>query len=119
MGLRADMLIAMKEKRFAKRLTRRMLKSHSRISARCPDLSGKALYREILLHTQMVDSSEVDQTLSQAEDSAAEWGALANDGLGFRQVVHFVVTSQHRAAGKEGTVVSFRDIVYSLIPASL
>lgn len=113
------MLLAIKETQFAKRRTRRMLKSHKKISASHPDLSGKALYREVLLHTKMVDPSEVDKTLSQAEDSAAEWGAYANDGLGFRQVVHFVVTSQYRETGNEGTVVSFRDIVYSLIPASL
>jgi len=113
------MILAMKEKHFAKRLTRRMLRSHSKVSAEHPDLSGEALYREVLLHTRLVDPSNVDQTLSQAVDSAAEWGVYANDGLGFRQVVHFVVTSQYREAGHEGTVVSFRDIVYSLIPASL
>jgi hypothetical protein len=113
------MLLAMKETHFAKRLTRRMLSSHSKVSARHPALSGKALYREILLHTQLVDPSHIDQTLSWAEDGAAEWGAHAKDGLGFRQVVLYVVTSKYRAEGHEGTVVSFRDIVYSLIPAGL
>ncbi|MCK5326097.1 MAG: hypothetical protein KAJ57_08810 [Woeseiaceae bacterium] len=113
------MFLAIKEKRFAKRVVKRLLKSHSIISAEKTALSGEALYREVLLHSQLVDPSLVDQVLWQAEDSVDEWTTHAEQELGFRQVVHFVVLSQYRAAGHTGTVVSFREIVYSLIPADL
>ena len=113
------MILAIKEKRFAKRVVKRLLKSYSAVSAEKPGLSGNALYREVLLHTKQVDPPRADQILQQAEDSVDEWTAGAKDGLGFRQVVHFFVMSQYREAGHVGTVVSFREIVYSLVPADL
>ena len=113
------MFQAIKESRFAKRVVRLLLESHLAISAKNPGLSGEPLYREVLLHTKQVDPPHADQLLQQAEDSVDEWTAGAKDGLGFRQVVHFFVMSQYREAGHVGTVVSFREIVYSLIPADL
>jgi hypothetical protein len=113
------MFLAIRETRFAKRVVRQLLKLYSAISTKNPSLSGEALYREVLLHTNLVDSSRVDQILRQAEESGDDWADRAEQGLKFRQVVHVIVLSQYRAAGHEGTVVSFRDIVYSLIPADL
>jgi hypothetical protein len=113
------MFLAIKEKRFAKRIIKRLLKSHSIVNAGDSELSGQALYREILLHAEHVDSSRVDQVLQQAEDSIDSWTTSDIHRLGFRHVVHFVVMSQYRAAGNIGTVISFRDIVYSMIPAEL
>lgn len=109
----------MRETRFAKRVVRQLLKSHSAISTKNPGLSGEPLYREILLHTNLVDPSHVDEILWQAEDSIDEWTTHSNKGLGLRQVAHFVVLSQYRAAGNVGAVVSFKEIVYSLISADL
>ena len=113
------MFLAIRETRFAKRIVRQLLKSHSAVSAKNPGLSGEPLYREVLLHTKLVDSSRVDEILWQAEDSIDEWTTHSDKGLGFRQVAHFVVMSQNRAAGNVGAVVSFKDIVYSLISADL
>jgi len=113
------LLLAVKERRFAKRVAKRLLKSYSAVSADKLDLSGKALYREVLLHTQQVEPSRVDQILRQAEDSIDEWTAPGRCGLGFREVVHFFVMLQHNEAGHKGTVVSFGEIVDALIPAHL
>jgi hypothetical protein len=113
------MFLAIRERRFAKRVVRQLLKSHSAISAKNPELSGKSLYREVLIHTGLVDPSHVDEILWQAEDSIDEWTTHSIKGLGLRQVTHFVVLSRYRAAGKMGTVVSFKEIVYSMIPADL
>jgi hypothetical protein len=60
------MFLAMRETRFAKRVVRQLLKSHSAIIAENPSLSGEPLYREILLHTKLVDPSRVDEILCQA-----------------------------------------------------
>lgn len=113
------MFLAMRETRFAKRVVRRLLKSHSAIIAKDPGLSGEPLYKEVLLHSGLVDSSRVDDVLWQAEDSVDEWTTHSKKGLGFREIAHFVALSEYRAAGNVGTVVSFKDIVYSLIPADL
>lgn len=113
------MFAAIKETRFAKRVIESLLKSHSAVTAENPGLSGEALYREILLHAQMVDPSRVDRMLWEAEDSVDEWTTHGDGGLGFRQVAHFVVISQFLAAGHKGTVVSIKNIVYTMIPAEL
>jgi hypothetical protein len=108
-----------KETRFAKGVVNRLLKSHKVISTQNPELAGGALYREVLLHSKLVSADDVDKVLSQSEDSADEWTSEAKDRLHFRQVAHFLVMSMHEAAGREGTVVSFRGIVYSLVPEDL
>lgn len=113
------MFLAFRETRFAKRIVRQLLKSHSAISGEDPGLTGEPLYREVLLHSKLVDPSRVDEILWQAEDSIDEWTTHSDKRLGFRQVAHFVVLSKHRAAGKLGTVVSFKEIVYSLISEDL
>ena len=91
----------------------------SKVSANNPGLSDKALYREVLLHTQQVDLSSIDQMLQQAEDSIDQWTASGRDGLGFREIAHFFVLTQYQATGHKGTVISFEQIVNSLIPAEL
>jgi hypothetical protein len=113
------MILAFKEKRFAKRIAKDLLKSHSVVSGEKRDLSGEALYREVLLHSQEVDPSGADRILAQVEDSVDLWTTGTTTKLTFRQVVHFVVMLQYRTAGNSGAVVSFRDIVYSIIPADL
>lgn len=113
------MFMAIKERRFAKRLVRRLLNSDSTVSAAKPDLSGKALYREILLHTEQLDATSVDGILRQAEDSVDEWTSPNRNGLGFREVAHFFVVSRYLEAGRTGTVASFRDIVNALIPENI
>jgi hypothetical protein len=113
------MFLALNEKRFAKRVIKRLLEAYLTVSAENPDLSDKALYREVLLHTQQVDLSCVDQMLQQAEDSLDQWTASGRVGLRFREVAHFFVLTQYQATGHKGTVVSIEQIVNSLIPAEL
>jgi hypothetical protein len=111
--------LAIKERRFAKRVTKRLLQSYSAVSAEKPDMSNQALYREVLLHTQQVDPPDVGRVLKQAENSVDAWTAYGREGLGLREVAHFFVMTQHQAAGHKGTVVSFGEIVNSLIPENL
>ena len=114
-----NMFLAFKERCFAKRLIKSLIESYSAVSAEKPDLSDKALYREVLLHTQQVDESSVDQMLQQAEDSIDEWTSPGRDKLGFREVVHFFILAQYTTAGHKGTIISLREIVNSLVPANL
>jgi len=113
------MLLEFREKRFARQTVRRLMHAYSSVRAASPDLSGKALYREVLLHTRQVDLATVDQLLSEAEDSVDDWTSPESNGFGLREVAHFFVMSQYLAAGHAGTVVSLRDIVHTLIPENL
>jgi len=114
-----SILLTIKEKRFAKRVTRCLLRSYAAVSVENLELSGKALYREVLLHTQQVEPARVDEILQQAEDSIDRWTAPGRSALGFREVAHFFVMLKHNEAGHKGTVVSFGKIVDTLIPAHL
>ena len=113
------MFLAIKEKRFAKRVIKRLLETYSVVSAENPGLSGKALYREVLLHTHQIEPLLVDQILQQAEGSIDQWTASGRNALGFREVAHFFALTQYKDIGHHGTVVSFEQIVNSLIPADL
>jgi hypothetical protein len=114
-----NFILTIKERHFAKRIIKHLLKSYAAVSVEKLDLSGKALYREVLLHAQQVEPSRVDQILQQAEESVDEWTAPGRSGLGFREVVHFFVMLKHIEAGHKGAVVSFGEIVDTLIPAHL
>ena len=116
---RAHMFQAMREKRFAKRIARLLLKSYSAVRAGNSELIGAALYREVLVHSEQIGSSDVEQFLQQAEDSVDLWTTDSTQELGLRQIVHFLVMSKYKSAGHVGAVVSFREIVYSLIPSDL
>ena len=118
-GRYMQFLLAIREKRFSRRAVNRRLKSHSAVSAQTPDLSGKALYREVLLHNQQINPSYVDQILRQAEESVDERTAPGREGLGFREVAYFFVVSQYVAAGHVGPVVSLRGVVDLLIRADM
>lgn len=114
-----EILRAMKEKRFAKRTVKRLLNTRLATKTENPDLSGKALYKEVLLLTRQVDESRADQILRRAEESMDEWTAPGRNELGFREVVHCFILSQYLAAGHRGTVVSLREIVDVMVPAEI
>jgi hypothetical protein len=111
--------LAYRQKQYAKRLVRQLLKSHAAIRARAPELTGASLYAEVLMHSRLVEPSRVGEMISQAEDSIDEWTTHKNKALGFREVVHFVLLSQFQGGSELGPVISFKNIVYSLVPADL
>lgn len=108
-----------RERRLARRTTKRLLQVYSEVRRAKPDLVGGALYREVLLCPADVDSSEIDEVLSQAKNSVDEWTAPGREGLGFRELVHFLIVSSYETTDDVGSVVSFRDIVDALVPRSM
>ena len=113
------MLLAMRERLFARRAIRRLLRAHSAVSATKPDLSGKDLYREILLCTRQVDEANVDRILRRAENSVDDWTAPGRPDLRFREVVHYFVFHRYIESGRAGTVVSLRTMVDALVPPNI
>jgi hypothetical protein len=110
---------ALRERRFARRFIRQLLRSYSHVHGANSDLRGRALYREVLLHSKVVGPTEVDQVLLDADNSVDEWTAPGREALGFREVAHFALVSRHRALGHAGALVSFAAIVTEMIPADL
>lgn len=111
--------LSLRERLFARRIVKRLLKSHAAVRARKPDLSGSALYREVLLHSGTVEPTQVSRWLVDAEDSVDEWTAPGRHELGLREVAHFLVMSRYQDKGKPGATISFGAIVNSLIPENL
>ena len=107
------------EKRFAKRMIRHLLDAYHNVTSDDLELSGRSLYREVLLQTQVVEPDSVDQILGMAEDSVDAWTSPGRESLGFREVVHYLVLAKYRDTGRDGSVVSFGGIVNSLVPAHL
>ena len=61
-----------RERLFASRLVKRLLKSPAAVRATKPALSGSELYREVLVHSGAVEPSQVNRWLADAEDSVDE-----------------------------------------------
>lgn len=104
---------------FAKRIAKCMLKSYTIVHAKNLSLSGRDLYKEVLLNSRQIDCRRVEQILKQVKDSTDLWTYGTLKEPGFRQIVHFLILSLYVEKGHHGATVSFRDIVYSLIPENL
>ena len=112
-------LVSIRERLFARRVVKQLLRSHAAVRATRPDLSGTALYREVLLHSGAVDAADVNRWLVDAEDSVDAWTAPGRQELGLREVAHFLVMSRYRDKGKPGARISFGAVVNALIPENL
>ena len=110
---------AMRERRYAKRQIKCLLNSYRKVNKGAVDLSGKPLYREVLLHARKADPERVDRILWQAESSVDDWTAPGREGLGFREVVHFLIHAQFKDNGRKGSIVSFGSMVNALVPGHL
>jgi hypothetical protein len=111
--------VSLKERWFARRLVKRLLKSYASVRASRPELSRNDLYREVLLHCGAVSPDDVNRWLEDAEDSVDDWTAPGRAGLGLREVAHFLVVSRYRDQGRPGALVSFGAIVNALVPEHL
>ena len=110
---------ALRERWLAHRVAKRLLRSHAAVARAEPRLSGRDLYRAVLDRSGLVEPSRVEETLALAEDSVDEWTAPRREGLGLRELAHFVIMALHRSRGHVGAVVSFAAIVEALIPPEL
>ena len=113
------LFLSLRERLFARRIVKRLMRSYAAVAESRPELSGTALYREVLLHSRSVEPSQVNRWLIDAEDSVDNWTAPGRDGLGLREVAHFLVMSRYRDEGKPGATISFGAVVNALVPEHL
>jgi hypothetical protein len=110
---------AWREKRFAARTCKELLKLHRRVSARNPLLTGDALYRQIVAARNGGDFAAAEAVLKGAEQSFAAWPAERR--LKFSDVVHFLAVSEFLASHGGGRWIhaDLKRIVAARIPHNL
>jgi hypothetical protein len=108
-----------RERRFARRIGRELLKLYWFVSASHPDLRGRDLYRTIVISRAQVDTESAEALLEQAEESFAAWPTRR--ALKFRDVVHFIAVSEFLATHGNSSWIrtNMRREVASQIPARL
>jgi len=85
-GLLATQIALWRQRRHAAAVSRELLKLHSCVAERHPDLNGLALYRQIVMVRAGADPASADRMLTRAEQSFAAWPSQRD--LTFADVVH-------------------------------
>lgn len=109
-------LFAWREKRFAVRICKELLRLYRIVSAREPLLSGRPLYHEIVAAFNGGDHAHAAAVLTSAEQSFAIWPV--ERPLRFADVVHYLAVSEFLANHKGGRWIhaSIKRIVAARVP---
>jgi YHS domain-containing protein len=89
-------LFPWRERRFARSISRELLKLYRIVSAAQPELRGRDLYRRIIIARSRADPAAADALIDQAEESFASWPVARP--LKFHDIVHFLVVSEYLAS---------------------
>ena len=89
-------LFPWRERRFARQVSRELLKLYGIVAASHPKLRGRDLYRKIVIARTRSDEASAEALLDQAEESFAAWPTRRD--LKFVDVVHFVAVSEFLAS---------------------
>jgi YHS domain-containing protein len=118
-GLLATPLALWRQSRHAAAVSRQLLKLHSFVAERHPDLKGRALYRQIVMVRSGADIVSADRMLNRAEQSFAQWPAQRD--LRFADVVHYLAVEEFLAAHGEThwTHAHMGRVVAARIPSKL
>jgi hypothetical protein len=114
-------LSAWKETRNAKTIARELLKTYHVVRNNYPDLPIQEIYKQVLMLGQGFDDERARHIVKSAKESFSQW-PYDGEPPTFRQVVHFLVVSEHleRIAGPlKATTIDFEKIVDRIIPANL
>jgi len=107
------------EKWYTWRTSREMLKWYQRVSGEEPQLSGAALYQEVIVRRSGLDVAAARGVLQRARQGLCEWPGPRK--LRFRDVVHYVVMNEYMRSHLTdlGTYTDMRRVVASIIPYHL
>jgi hypothetical protein len=89
-------LFPWRERRFARRVSRELLKLYRTVAAGHPGLKGRDLYRKIVALRLHGDPASAEALIDQAEESFAAWPVAR--AVKFCDVVHFIVVSEFLAS---------------------
>jgi YHS domain-containing protein len=85
-------LFPWRERRFARRVSRELLKLYRIVAAGHPGLHGRDLYRKIVIARTRADPEAAEALIDQAEESFAAWPVPR--ALTFCDVVHLIAVSE-------------------------
>lgn len=107
------------EARYAAKTSREMVRLYRQVSGRNPGLSGRPLYREVVIARTGWDIATADALLDHAQDSFASWPAETE--LAFRDVVHYLAVSDFLAShvGSHWVRANMGRVVSSYVPHDL
>ena len=119
MNLLPESFLAWREQRFVARVSRELLKLHSVVSSRQPELKGRDLYRQILVDRMGDDATGIETILQGAELTFTQWPVSRE--LKFADVVHYLAASEFLAThpGSRWIHADMKQIVASRIPRDL
>ncbi len=115
----AAVLLAWRERRFARGVCRDMLRRHAETALRHPGLRGPALYHRIVADRHGGSHLLADAILERAGQSFAEWPT--SRPLNFRDVVHYVAVLEFVAVNKRAHWIhaDLKQVVRDAIPHAL
>lgn len=114
---RAAWIVA--EKWYAWRTTHEMLGWYQRVRGEVPQLTGRALYQQIIVRRSGLDDEAARGVLRRAYQRFCEWPFERK--LRFRDVVHYVVIDEYLRShlANLGTHTDMGKVVVRLIPHNL
>ncbi|HZF16100.1 MAG TPA: hypothetical protein VE046_09185 [Steroidobacteraceae bacterium] len=109
----------MTEARFARHAGRGVLKVYWQVRASCPELTGHALYAQVVAKRSGIAPEAARAIVLKAEQSFAEWPKERE--LSFRDVVAYLVFAEFVRAHPErkGVQADMRRVVAKIIPGNL
>ncbi len=118
-GFLSNSFLAWRERRFAAKISGELLKLHSIVSSRHPELAGRDLYRQILAARMGDDALAIKAVLEAAELTFAYWPVFRE--LRFSDVVNYLAASEFLALhpGSRWIHADMKQIVASRIPRDL
>jgi len=115
----AAVLLAWRERRFARGVCRDMLRLHAETASRHPELQGLPLYHCIVATRHGGSKVLADAILERAGESFAEWPT--SRPLNYRDVVHYVAVLEFVAVNRSAHWIhaDLKRLVSEAIPHAL
>ena len=110
-------LAAWRERRFAAECCRSLLGHYQRIAANHPELSGVALYLQIVAAHLGGDAAVARRVIEGAEESYAIWPVAR--ALNFRDVVHYLAVIGYCHGNGVAVTSDVRPVIDAVIPHAL
>lgn len=111
--------LPMTERRYARRASRGVLDIYWQVRGAHPELTGKALYTEVVATHSRTDQKAAGAIVLKAEQSFAEWPKQRD--LMFRDVVAYLVFDEFMRShpSSHGTRADMRRVAAKIIPSNL
>jgi hypothetical protein len=107
------------ERRFARQVSAELLQLYQQQRREHPEMSGRALYQEIVAQRLSPQAVNANQLVRRAEESFTDWPR--DRTLKFRDVVHYLVFYEYTLLdqARRGTMTNMGVAVAKVIPEDI